>query len=86
LVPGPYSWVSVNVSIPVNASETYMVVLKDATGANEYDNLLWGWCDSYPSASGGPYEDGWFWFRKDSNPNWLSQRDWDYTFQTFGYD
>jgi parallel beta-helix repeat protein len=85
LVPGPYSWVSVNVSIPVNASQKYVIVLENATGANAYDNLLWGWCDSYPSASGGPYDGGWFWFRKDANPNWLSQRDWDFTFRTYGY-
>jgi hypothetical protein len=63
----------------------HTIVLKDATDANEYDNILWGWCDSYPSASGGPYGGGWFYFRKDANPNWLSQRDWDFTFRTYGY-
>jgi PKD repeat protein len=84
-VPGPYQWISVDVGILVNTSETYVVVLKDATGANAYDNILWGWCDSFPSASGGPYDDGWFWFRKDGNVNWLSQRDWDFSFRTYGY-
>jgi hypothetical protein len=84
-VPGPYSWVSVDVGISMNVSETYVVVLKDASGANAYDNLLWGWCDSFASGSGGPYDGGWFWFRKDGNVNWLSQRDWDFSFRTYGY-
>jgi len=85
-VPGAYSWVSVDVGVAVDVGETYVVVLKDASGASAYDNLLWGWCDSFASGSGGPFDGGWFWFRKDGNVNWLSQRDWDYTFKTFGYD
>jgi hypothetical protein len=60
-------------------------VLKDASGASEYDNLLWGWCDSFASGSGGPFDGGWFWFRKDGNPSWLSQRDWDFTLRTYGF-
>jgi hypothetical protein len=85
-VPGPYSWVSVDLGMGVSVTpgELHTIVLKDATDANEYDNILWGWCDSYPSASGGPYGGGWFWFRKDGNLNWLSQRDWDFSFRTYG--
>jgi hypothetical protein len=85
-VPGPYSWISIDMDIPVNISQKYVIVLKDAMGASAYDNILWGWCDSFASGSGGPYDNGWFWFRKDGNVNWLSQRDWDFSFRTHGFN
>ena len=82
-----YEWVTVDISdITVTPGNTYYIVLKDATGADSHNCIQWGWCDSYASGSGGPYDGGWFWFRKEANPTWSPIRDWDYTFRTFGYD
>jgi hypothetical protein len=81
-----YEWVTIDIEdISVTPGETYVIVLKNATGADTHNCVQWGWCDSYPSGSGGPYDGGWFWFRKEGNPTWSPIRDWDYTFKTFGY-
>jgi PKD repeat protein len=82
-----YEWVKIDFTdATVSSGGTYYVVLKDAQGADTHNCVQWGWCDSYPSGSGGPYDGGWFWFRKEFNPTWSPIRDWDYTFRTFGYD
>jgi len=81
-----YLWVAVDIpDITVTIGDTYYIVLKDATGADSHNCMQWGWCDSYPSGSGGPYDGGWFWFRKLFNPTWSPIRDWDYTVRTYGY-
>jgi hypothetical protein len=80
-----YAWVSVDVpDAVVVPGETYVIVLKDATGADTHNCVQWGWCDSYSSGSGGPYGGGWFHFRKEGNPTWSPIRDWDFTFRTYG--
>jgi hypothetical protein len=82
-----YEWVTIDIGdITVTPGETYFIVLKDAQGADTHNCVQWGWCDSYSSGSGGPYDGGWFWFRKEGNPTWSPIRDWDFTFRTFGYD
>jgi hypothetical protein len=81
-----YAWVTVNIGVDLIIGETYFVVLKDATGADTHNCVQWGWCDSYPSGSGGPYDGGWFHFRKEGNPTWSPIRDWDFTFRTYGFN
>ena len=82
-----YEWVTLDISdITVTPGNTYYIVLKDATGADTHNCVQWGWCDSYASGSGGPYDGGWFWFRKEANPTWSPIRDWDFTVRTFGYN
>jgi agmatine deiminase len=82
-----YGWVSVDVGgVPVNSGETYVIVLlSPEEGAGTHHNLQWAWCDSYPTGSGGPYLDGWFYFRKDFSGSWSFVRDWDFSFRTYGY-
>jgi parallel beta-helix repeat protein len=81
-----YEWVSIDTSgIPVTPGETYVIILLSPDdGAGTHHNLQWAWSDSYPAGSDGPYEDGWFFFRKDFSPSWSFVRDWDFTFKTFG--
>jgi len=80
-----YAWVSVEVGgVVVVPGETYVIVLKDAVGATEWDCLLWGFYRSAPYGSGGPYDGGWFWFQKKFQPYWFPATDWDYTFKTYG--
>jgi hypothetical protein len=80
-----YAWVSVEVGgVVVVPGETYVVVLRDAVGASDWDCLLWGFHRSAPYGSGGPYTDGWFWFQKKFQPYWFPATDWDYTFKTYG--
>jgi hypothetical protein len=81
-----YEWVNVDVGgISVNSGETYVIVLlSPEEGAGTHHNLQWAWCDSYPGGSGGPYGDGWFYFRKDFSGSWSFVRDWDFTFRTYG--
>jgi hypothetical protein len=80
-----YAWVTIDIDdITVTPGETYVIVLKDATGSDTHNCVQWGWCDSYPSGSGGPYDGGWFYFRKEGNPTWSPIRDWDFTFRTYG--
>ena len=81
-----YSWVTVNIGIDLIIGETYYIILKDAAGADTHNCVQWGWCDSYASGSGGPYDGGWFWFRKEANPTWSPIRDWDFTFRTYGFN
>jgi hypothetical protein len=82
-----YGWVNVDVGgISVNSGETYVIVLlSPEEGAGTHHNLQWAWCDSYPTGSGGPYLDGWFYFRKDFSGSWSFVRDWDFSFRTYGY-
>ncbi|RLE41411.1 hypothetical protein DRJ16_06335, partial [Candidatus Woesearchaeota archaeon] len=80
-----WDWYSVDLSgLTMTTGNTYYIILKDATGSDTHNCIQWGWCDSYASGSGGPYDGGWFWFRKEANPNWSPIRDWDYTVKTFG--
>jgi hypothetical protein len=82
-----YEWIKIDVDdITVTLGVTYYIVLKNATGADTHNCVQWGWCDSYSSGSGGPYDGGWFFFRKEFNPTWSPIRDWDFTFRTYGYD
>jgi PKD repeat protein len=82
-----YAWVSIDIGdVSVDPDETYVIVLKDAVGATEWDCLLWGFHRTAPFGSGGPYTDGWFWFQKKFQPYWFPATDWDYTFRTYGYD
>jgi len=79
-------WVSIEVGdIAVTTGETYVIVLKDAQGASDWDCLLWSFYRSSPWGSGGPYEGGWFWFQKKFQPYWYPATDWDFTFRTYGY-
>lgn len=79
-----YAWVSIECgNITISSGEKYCVILKNATGADTHNCIQWGWCDSYPSGSGGPYDEGWFFFRKEGNPTWSPIRDWDFTMITF---
>jgi PKD repeat protein len=82
-----YVWVSIDIgAVPVTSENTYVIVLLSPDdGAGTHHNLQCGWCDSYPANSGGPYEGGWFYFRKDFSSSWSFVRDWDFTFQTYGY-
>jgi len=82
-----YVWVNVDIGgVPVTSGNTYVIVLLSPDdGAGTHHNLQWGWCDSYPPNSGGPYDAGWFYFRKDFSPSWSFVRDWDFTFRTYGY-
>jgi parallel beta-helix repeat protein len=82
-----YGWVSVDTGgTPVSSSETYVIVLlSPVDGADTHNNLQWAWSDSYPAGSDGPYEDGWFYFRKDFSSSWSFVRDWDFTFKTYGF-
>jgi PKD repeat protein len=79
-------WVSVDVGdLMVSPGEKYVIVLKDAQGASDWDCLLWSFYRSSPWGSGGPYDGGWFWFQKKFQPYWFPSTDWDFTFKTYGY-
>jgi hypothetical protein len=81
----PYwGWYSVDLSgVTLESGETYFIILHDATSADTHNCINWGWCDSYSPGSGGPYDGGWFYFRKEGNPHWSPIRDWDYTFTVY---
>jgi hypothetical protein len=81
-----YGWVRIDCGdVTIVPGETYCVILKNATGSDTHNCMQWGWCDSYPSGSGGPYDGGWFFFRKEGNPTWSPVRDWDFSFRLYFY-
>jgi parallel beta-helix repeat protein len=79
-----FGWVSVELGgIAVDSGGDYVVVVGDG-GDDDFNHLMWGFCDSY--GGNGPYGDGVFLFRKDGFSNWLPVYDWDFTFRTYGYE
>jgi len=77
-----FGWMSVDVgNILVDEGSEYVVVVRDG-GDDDFNHLMWGFCDSYGGS--GPYDDGVFLFNKDGFSTWLSVYDWDLTFKIYG--